>query len=292
MTFLHLPNELILQIASYLSLVDLNDLLRANRHLCTLLSPVLLKQALTAKVLSSRSCYQRPVLHWACAENRLELMVALLDMGTPYLNAVDYYEMTPLHSAICLENEGAVKILLDYGASTTIINRWGWTPLILAVVTGNESIVKMLIEEGADLDAVGCRTNKRGALHFAAALGHQHIVEILMDAGCDTRRFDAFRFNAAQCAVGEGHEILALRMLELGEFEKVRADPFMDTCISEWTRALQKMLVGREDSYRMFFAATLYWPSRRMKLWEMVLSSMIYQVIRILWRNYMYGYKN
>lgn len=157
--------------------------------------------------------------------------------------------------------------------------------LISAVVTGNGSIVTMLIEEGAGLGAVGCRTNKRGALHFTAALGHKHIVEVLMDAGCDTRRFDAFRFNAAQCAAREGHEILALRVLELGEFEKVRADPFMDTYISEWTRVLQKMLVGHEDSYRMFFAlrnVTLYWPSCRMQLWGIVLSSMIYQVIRIL----------
>lgn len=133
-------------------------------------------------------------------------MMALLNLRSRDINVVGLDGMTSLHSAVILGNEILVLILLKHGADRNIQDPWGWTPLVSAAMTGNKRIVGMLVESGTDVNARGSRTYMRGALHFAAALGHEGVVEVVVEMGCDTGMLDDFRLNVLQCVAAEGYE--------------------------------------------------------------------------------------
>lgn len=90
-----MPNELILHIAENLSSGDLSRLLRVNHFLQELLSPVLLKHAVTTFVGPKR----RRILHLASSHSRGSLMSLLLEQGVS-VDTEDENRMTALHPAV------------------------------------------------------------------------------------------------------------------------------------------------------------------------------------------------
>lgn len=223
--FLDIPNELILQVAENLSLSDLDHLLQTNRFLERLLSPILLKRAITALVTVKR----RSVLHWAAVHDRGPLMKLLLERGArASIDTVDDNGMTALHSAAIRGHKTPVKLLLENGANIEIESKLGWTPLLLAAITGNSTVTRLLLERGASVQIISRTFSNKNALHYAVALGHISVVDVLIEMGCDPGALDWYGVDATQIAAEFGQEMMAKRLLDLGGFCK---NPYVDSSI-------------------------------------------------------------
>ena len=87
---------------------------------------------------------------------------------------------TPLHIAADAGKEGAVELLLDYGASANVVDGRGETALHAAGANGHTHIVRLLLRRGAQV-----LSDKQGqtALHRAAHRGHATAVAAMLDRG-------------------------------------------------------------------------------------------------------------
>ncbi|MFC9688567.1 ankyrin repeat domain-containing protein [Kribbella sp. NPDC056951] len=103
--------------------------------------------------------YLRTELHYAALENDSRRLVSRLDNGDD-IDAQDVQGFTALHLACQANAVEAARILLDRGASLSIVNRFGNTPLFVAVANsqGAGELITLLRERGADPRTV----NKHG----------------------------------------------------------------------------------------------------------------------------------
>lgn len=85
---------------------------------------------------------------------------------------------TPLHIAVCNNDEECVSELLILGAETCVKNENGSTPLHLAVYNGNANIIKLLLKYNADIFAKDINGNI--PLHLASRNSSIEVVQILL----------------------------------------------------------------------------------------------------------------
>lgn len=184
MSLLGLPNELLLQIASYLEAPHLNALLQANRRMAWLLTPTLYDLASKPPqypcILQGES-----VLHWA-SERGYETPVRLLiERGSDIL--LHYWDTTALHAAAEKGHVGVVRLFMEHKAAADAINIrdrrvGGLTPLHVAAENGHAGVVRVMLEHGADSEMLSSK--RATALHCACMVGHEAVVAVLVENGC------------------------------------------------------------------------------------------------------------
>lgn len=181
MPFLSLPNELLLIVGeSLVSSRDVNSLLRTNRRLASLLTPLLLNIA----------------LH------------------------LDKDQMTPLQWAAYTGHEGLVRLLLRNGADINFHPakedvKMLTTALHLAAEIGNEDVVKLLLTNGAD-PSVRSLLDGTTALHWGVHSRSQPVVRLLLENGADPSAQDDTGKTPLHWGARNGDEILVTQMLEKG----------------------------------------------------------------------------
>ena len=90
--------------------------------------------------------YGWTALHWACYNNHIEVVKALLIRKNDIdINIKDLNGITPLHEACYQGNSEIVDILLDNGAKVLVPNGFGSTPLNDASCKGHKDIVRKLL---------------------------------------------------------------------------------------------------------------------------------------------------
>ena len=110
----------------------------------------------------------------------------LIKHGDLNLNQWDSEHRTALELASLIENETAVKLLLQHGADPNKMSGNGFTPLINAAIWENYRIAKLLLENGADPNIPDYNRHKT-PLFIAAQKGYIDIVKLLVDKfGADT----------------------------------------------------------------------------------------------------------
>jgi len=102
----------------------------------------------------------------------------------------------------------------------TIVDDTGLSALHHAVDAEQPEAVKALLEAKADVDALDGQ--KATALHYAALLGSESIVAMLLDAGATPLAHDDDGKSAAQLAQEEGYDALAMR-IKAAEAERAGA---------------------------------------------------------------------
>jgi ankyrin repeat protein len=108
---------------------------------------------------------------------------------------------TALMIAAYTDNKPAVEALLAKGA---VVNQDGWTALHYAAAIGDNDIVKMLLDKSAAVDAPS--PNKTTPVMMAARGGHIYTVKALLDAGADASLKNDVGMTAIDFAQQGGHK--------------------------------------------------------------------------------------
>ncbi|KAL9955461.1 hypothetical protein ACROYT_G036789 [Oculina patagonica] len=128
-----------------------------------------------------------------CPVNSLSVSRSL----SPSAAAVSFQQDTGLRMLLCGRIDVIPQALVMLGPEkVNAINIQGMTPLMYACADGNEALVKTLIEHHALLDTqvpnnkqiyplVNLDLMSWTALSFAAAKGHVHVCQLLLDAGAN-----------------------------------------------------------------------------------------------------------
>ncbi|CAM9191235.1 unnamed protein product [Ectocarpus fasciculatus] len=130
-------------------------------------------------------------LHLAAMEGCSERALALLSSRDPIdVNQGDKAGYTPLMMATIDGHLRVVRILLNHGANTSIVNDVGRDALLTSAAVGHSAVTKILAKAGANLEAA----DFSGAtpLHLAAKCGNSEVMRVLIEAGAevDNRRSD------------------------------------------------------------------------------------------------------
>ncbi|PWW76967.1 ankyrin, partial [Tuber magnatum] len=212
MSFLHLPNEIILQISEELSLGDVCHLLQTNRRLASLLSPAIIE-----RICRERSREWCAKALYSAAERKDKAAAALiLEKTREVLNYTE--DPTLLEELIKTQSETVFNTLLECWVEADIKYSPGLqTSLHLAAQHGRLATLRLLVaRDDVDVNSVDCgglppllsaikfgqyeivmvkmlladprvkvnlRDNKgRAPLHFATCEGLDDLVELLLGA--------------------------------------------------------------------------------------------------------------
>lgn len=167
MPLLNFPNELLLEIASYLSLSSISHLILTNRFLSNLLTPLLHTGAL-------KPVGRHPALCWAVIHNHEPLIRLLLQKGVNVNQRNDlttdwghdpcrrtglpqlvrsYIEgATILHFAAMCAPPSTIELLLNAGADVHVEDKQGNFPLLVAVRWSHYDAIRLLLEAGANVN--------------------------------------------------------------------------------------------------------------------------------------------
>ena len=156
----------------------------------------------------------RTALHAAVETNRPRLAAALIDAGADvdarftnpvaarrgdYISRRPYKGATPFWLAARAANLEMMQVLLDAGADPFLPNAFGTTPLMVAAGLGENDArrpadhrvvetVTLLLELGADV--TGATPAGSTALHGAAAMWEDGVIQLLVDHGADVNAED------------------------------------------------------------------------------------------------------
>ena len=116
----------------------------------------------------------------------LEAMERELKRGAdPNVRAV-HTKRTVLLSTVEMQDEAAVKLLLQHGAKVELKNSLHETPLYAAVTRKSRPLVRMLVEAGADLNVPACDNQTPFAYAVRKA---PELVPFLLELGADPNAF-------------------------------------------------------------------------------------------------------
>lgn len=141
-----------------------------------------------------------------------ETLQRLIAMGAD-INALDYYEISVLATAIKGADISIISTLLDNGI---IKNSYLAPPLYFAVIRGDEKIVALLIEY--DATAVNARRyyNGKSLLHIAVGGGNEAVVKMLLANGAIVGAEDKNNETPLHDAARKGNNVIIETLLQNG----------------------------------------------------------------------------
>lgn len=203
------PNELLLQIAEFLSARDLGSFLQTNRRLASLLSDQFYK-------LAAQDKDNLQAIHWAAIHGKIGLIEVLLKNGADITaKGTDMFQWEALHYAVYSGNIDIVSLLLDRGADISVPDGEGNTPLHWAASQRRPAILKLLLSRGAAPDAQDSRGST--PLHMAVLYGSPGCDELMWDM------IEALLEAGASPSIPDSHGYTPLHRLVQSDEEDVRA---------------------------------------------------------------------
>ncbi|KAL5341029.1 ankyrin repeat-containing domain protein [Aspergillus crustosus] len=171
-----LPNEIILSIAEFLAVPDLNSLLQSDHRFNSLLTSRLYRFAATYTI--TQKSRQKSPLTWAAEYERVATVRKLLDAGADVNAVIDGF--SALHHAVQKGHADITRRLLDAGADPSQFARDGNTPLTTAARLGHENIVHQLLKV-TSANTTSERGEYKRALCRAVYFGHTGIVRAMLE---------------------------------------------------------------------------------------------------------------
>ena len=137
----------------------------------------------------------------ALREQSMKVFVVLMNARGVNIDQRANNGDTALMIAAYTANKPAVEALL---AKDATVNQDGWTALHYAAAIGDNDIVKLLLDKSAALDAPS--PNKTTPIMMAARGGHIYTVKALLDAGADASLKNDVGMSAIDFAQQGGHK--------------------------------------------------------------------------------------
>lgn len=188
MHLLSLANELLLLIAENLGdLKHLYSFLRTNRRLAILLTSYFHN-------LVAKSGHALTALFYSAATKNEAMLRVLLEKGPHML--IKNEDKTVLHSAPAKCNDTVVREISDKVAVIFVRKRQGryrsyeGPALCWAARIGHDAMVRLLLKNGANI--VATDRNEHTPLHHASTMGHSVVVSTLLEMGADMFLKDRF----------------------------------------------------------------------------------------------------
>jgi ankyrin repeat protein len=124
-------------------------------------------------------------------------------------------DMTPIRLAAMSNHDKVLDHFLDKtGMDLHAKDEAGRTALYWASELGHDKILQMLVDRGADVNAQGGYYGS--VLRAASAQGHEKVVQMLLDAGADVNAQDEHYGSALRAASAQGHDKIVQMLLDRG----------------------------------------------------------------------------
>lgn len=123
------------------------------------------------------------MLTQAVQEADIEQVRQLLERGADANFQEEEWGWSPLHSAVQMDSEDLVALLLKHGADPCLRKRNGATPFIIAGITGNVRLLQLLLPNVEDVNE--CDVNGFTAFMEAAVYGRVEALRFLYENGAD-----------------------------------------------------------------------------------------------------------
>lgn len=150
---------------------------------------------------------QMTPLHKACQFGRLETVKYLHKNGAK-IDAKDDEDFTPLMCAVWKGQKDIVEYLLDADADINVVDISSRSLIHLAVDDDLEETLKLLLVRGCEVFVDSDDNNNRRPLHYAASIGNEEAIEILLKYSAEidcsdhegkTPIHDAAKFRKFNC---------------------------------------------------------------------------------------------
>ena len=182
-----------------------------------------------ARILAPGFVYG-PRLRKACGRGEATLVKEFVTRGCNPKGA-DGSGFTPLHYSAQYDQIESIKELYSMADKKEFdpdpIDRSGWTPLMCACANGKLASAKLLLEYGASTSIA----NKAGrtALHWAAAKGRDNVIKVLLAGGADANAKDGAGWTSLHCAAMHGHVKTCATLIFEGEADRNAEDMLKNT---------------------------------------------------------------
>ena len=173
--------------------------------------------------VNARSSDGSTAVLWLAHWNDAETADLLLKAGAD-ANTANDFGMTPLSQACTNGSSEFVRLLLKSGANPNTAIATGETPLMTCAKTGNADAVRLLIEYGAAVNAKEPAQNQT-ALMWAAAERHANVVSALIAAHADLKARSKDGFTALHFAARVGDQETIQLLLAAGVDVNIQTQP-------------------------------------------------------------------
>ena len=154
----------------------------------------------------------RTPLMWAAASGFDDLIAIFKNVD---LNKRDKLGYTTLHIAVSNNIPSIVKLLLSFGADSTLKTNEGFSPILLASYLGHEEIVRIILKKTGSMNQQDL--SQRNCLHLACQSGHLSVVQLLLKSGARISRTDVFGRTALIMASFGGYLDVINVLLDAGD---------------------------------------------------------------------------
>lgn len=155
------------------------------------------------------------VLLLAARSGRLDITKKAID-AWPSLDTTDRQGNTALHLASAGGHVGVVEVLLEKGSDPNIKSRRGGTAICQALENGHHAVIKCIINLSPNKETINARVDglAHTALHYAASLGDEDSVSLLLTAGADPNILNGFNQTPLHLAASKRELIVVKSLLD------------------------------------------------------------------------------
>lgn len=111
-------------------------------------------------------------------------------------NLLGYEDTPPINTAVNVGNIDLVRLLLEYKADLSKVDKYGNSAYSIAVQDNRLDILQLLLDTDSPwLHKTDTALNDRTPLFYAVDNGNTNMVKILIEKGCDVKQKDRHGYN-------------------------------------------------------------------------------------------------